>query len=162
MHRRSGPREWGEWHSPLLHHDLGWWQIGTSCKPGLTARLTALLKCTQSMDLLWREAASGHFQWNSRPEERCSFPLYSAKKLPVLLVQFSGERTAPAVFFFMDVSWVLLHPHQCRERGRIPGTKWRQFRKLDSADEWMVADKKRSASKSLCLELFMHFTLHGD
>lgn len=59
MHRRSGPREWGEQHSPLLHHDLGWWQIGTSCKPGLTARLTALLKCTQSMDLLWREAAVG-------------------------------------------------------------------------------------------------------
>lgn len=33
---------------------------GTPDKPGLTARLTALLKCTQSMNLLWRSAAVGN------------------------------------------------------------------------------------------------------
>lgn len=32
---------------------------GTSFQPGLTARLTAFLTCTQSMDLPWRAAAVG-------------------------------------------------------------------------------------------------------
>lgn len=49
-----------EMSSTHLCYTMAWaGNIGTTCKPGLTDRLTAFLKCTQSMDLLWRVAAVG-------------------------------------------------------------------------------------------------------
>lgn len=116
--------------STHLCYTMAWaGNIGTTCKPGLTDRLTAFLKCTQSMDLLWRVAAVGTstemqgqrkgvpYLFTHQAASSSDDLQYRNEKLIVslffllnvythafLLLQLSGEGRAPPVCLFMDVS----------------------------------------------------------